>query len=170
MDLFYRISVTNVRIPALRERSGDIAELATAFVRQLCEYHDVPLKLIDPVAIEYMESYAWQGNVRELKNMVESLILTVPGDVIGPKDLPPEILSTSQEIADSVDVTAGESLSVLAKSEFEQICKVLRRTSGNATLAAKELGIAKSTLYLKLKKYDLDSSLDSWRSGQEPRG
>jgi transcriptional regulator of acetoin/glycerol metabolism len=98
--------------------------------------------------------------------MVESLVLTVPDDVIGPKDLPPEILATTQIITDSVSVPAGESLSVLARSESEQICKVLQKTSGNATLAAKELGIAKSTLYLKMKKYDLDGSLGSWRTVQ----
>ncbi|MCX7179424.1 MAG: sigma-54-dependent Fis family transcriptional regulator [Proteobacteria bacterium] len=170
MDLFYRVSVTNVRIPALRERTGDIAELASSFVRQLCKLHEVPLKVIDPVALKYMESYSWLGNVRELKNMIESLVITVSGDVIGPEDLPPEILATSPEMADPADRTDGESLSVLARSEFEQICKVLRRTSGNATLAAKELGIAKSTLYLKLKKYSLDESLDSWRSGHDLRG
>jgi transcriptional regulator of acetoin/glycerol metabolism len=166
MDLFYRISVTNVTIPPLKERSEDIAELVTSFVQQLCAYHETSPKSFDPAAIRYMESYSWPGNIRELKNMVESLVLTVPDDVIGPKDLPPEILATTQIITDSVSVPAGESLSVLARSESEQICKVLQKTSGNATLAAKELGIAKSTLYLKMKKYDLDGSLGSWRTVQ----
>ncbi len=75
----------------------------------------------------------------------------------------------ANDMDDSADDVSVVNLSGLAKSEFEQICKVLRETSGNATLAAKQLGIAKSTLYLKLKKYSLDESLDSWRSVQSDK-
>jgi transcriptional regulator of acetoin/glycerol metabolism len=87
----------------------------------------------------------------------------VPGEVIGPADLPAEILATAAtDEAPGNAITTG--LSGLAKGEFDQICRVLRETSGNATLAAKRLGIAKSTLYLKFKKYALDESLEYWRS------
>lgn len=164
IDLFYRVSVTSVRIPALRDRRGDLRELARTFVRQLCRHHEVDEKVFDPQALAAMEQYAWPGNVRELRNIVESLVLTVPGDVIASRDLPPEILSATVDAdAPHFDLPAP-GLSGLARGEFDQICKVLRETSGNATLAAKRLGIAKSTLYLKFKKYALDQSLDNWRS------
>ena len=167
MDLFYRVSVTSIRIPALRDRRGDTRELAKVFLRELCEFHDLPEKVLDPRALELLEGYAWPGNIRELRNMIESLILTTAGEVIGLADLPPEIGATPSASVDAgADISAGE-LSGLARSEFEQIRKVLQETSGNATLAAKQLGIAKSTLYLKLKKYSLDESLDSWRSAQD---
>ena len=167
MDLFYRVSVTSVRIPALRERQGDIAELTRTFLRQLSEVHEIPLKEIDPSVLRCLEKYSWPGNVRELRNVVESLILTAPDDIIFAEDLPPEILTASPDFVEPQGEDANDSLSVLARSEFEQIKKVLQQTGGNATLAAKELGIAKSTLYLKLKKYSLDESLDSWRTAGE---
>jgi DNA-binding NtrC family response regulator len=164
MDLFYRVSVTSVRIPALRDRSGDVRELAQAFLQQLCEAHEVAEKTFDPAVLSRFEQYDWPGNVRELKNTVESLVLTVVGPVIEVSDLPEEFHFDAADIETAPAGDATSNLSGLARSEFEQICKVLRETSGNATLAAKQLGIAKSTLYLKLKKYSLDQSLDTWRS------
>ncbi|TXT29713.1 MAG: sigma-54 dependent activator protein [Rhodocyclaceae bacterium] len=164
IDLFYRVSVTSIRIPALRDRQGDIRELSKSFIRQLCLLHEVEEKVFDPKALERMERYAWPGNVRELRNTIEGLVLTVDAGVIGYDDLPIELQCDANGVEDSRDDDSVVNLSGLAKSEFEQICKVLRETSGNATLAAKQLGIAKSTLYLKLKKYSLDESMDSWRS------
>lgn len=165
-DLFYRISVTSIKIPALRDRKGDIRELARSFVHELCQRHEVDEKVFHPETLNKMARYAWPGNVRELRNTIEGLVLTVPGDVIGDQDLPPEILTAPDASHDAHDDNALLRLSGLARNEFEQIRKVLRESSGNATLAARQLGIAKSTLYLKLKKYSLDDSLGSWRSAQ----
>ena len=164
MDLFYRVSVTSIRIPALRERTGDVRELSNLFIRQLCEFHELPEKAFDPAVLDRLEEYAWPGNVRELRNMIESLVLTTESAVIGLQDLPFEPQGTFAAGPLASDDLSGGNLSGLARSEYEQICKILRETSGNATMAAKQLGIAKSTLYLKLKKYSLDDSLDSWRS------
>jgi transcriptional regulator of acetoin/glycerol metabolism len=169
MDLFYRVSVTSIRIPPLRERRGDASELARLFIRQLCELHEIPEKTLDFAALMELENYAWPGNVRELRNMIESVILTVPGQVIGVDDLPPEIRSDTFAPAAAIERPVMQMprvrLSDREKSEFDQICRALQDTGGNATLAAKQLCMAKSTLYLKLKKYSLDDSLDSWRSG-----
>jgi len=162
MDLFYRVSVTSIEIPPLRERAGDAAELAQLFLRELCDLHEVGPKRFDDAALRRMERYAWPGNVRELRNAVESLVLTVDGELICAADLPSEMRA-----ADSAGAAAEPgrgALSVLEQSEFEQIYKACQESAGNATLAAKQLGIAKSTLYLKLKKYALDQSMDSWRS------
>lgn len=171
MDLFYRVSVTSIRIPALRERRGDTGELAQLFIRHLCEYHEIAEKTLDFAALVQLEDYGWPGNVRELRNMIESLILTVPGKVIGIEDLPPEIRGGgAAEQEESVLQIPRASLSGREKSEFDQICRALQDTAGNATLAAKQLCMAKSTLYLKLKKYSLYDSLDSWRSGPGSEG
>lgn len=168
MDLFYRVAVTSICIPALRERRGDAGELAQLFIRQLCELHEIPEKTLDFAALVKLEDYAWPGNVRELRNVIESLVLTVPGSVIGLDDLPPEMRSGASSAsvhALPVDPIPRAKLSDRERVEFDQICRALQDTGGNATLAAKHLGMAKSTLYLKLKKYSLDDSLDSWRSG-----
>jgi transcriptional regulator of acetoin/glycerol metabolism len=95
-------------------------------------------------------------------------VLTVPGSVIGLHDLPPEMrcgASSASAHALPVDPIPQGKLSDRERAEFDQICRALQHSGGNATLAAKHLGMAKSTLYLKLKKYSLDDSLDSWRSG-----
>ncbi|MBC7860199.1 MAG: sigma 54-interacting transcriptional regulator [Burkholderiaceae bacterium] len=162
MDLFYRVSVTSIDIPPLRERAGDAAELAQLFLKELCELHEVGPKHFDAAALQLMQRYAWPGNVRELRNAVESLVLTVDDDCIGGADLPPEMQAPG---AAALAAEPGRgALSMLEQSEFEQIYKACQESAGNATLAAKQLGIAKSTLYLKLKKYALDQSMDSWRS------
>ena len=166
MDLFYRVSVTSIRIPALRERHGDTGELAQLFIRQLCEFHEIPEKTLDFAALMQLEAYAWPGNVRELRNLIESLVLTVRGKVIGVDDLPPEIRSGAGAASNvlTVNPMSRTGLSERERAEFDQICRSLQDTAGNATLAAKHLGMAKSTLYLKLKKYALDDTLDSWRT------
>lgn len=165
-DLFYRISVTSIAIPALRERRGDIAGLVQRFLRQFCERHGVAHKALDPRALSRLESHAWPGNVRELRNVVESLVLTSPAGIIGADDLPPEIGAPAARTPapEAEPEFSPIMLRGLQRGEFEQICTVLRQASGNATIAARELGIAKSTLYLKLKKYSLDKSLPLWRS------
>jgi sigma-54 dependent transcriptional regulator, acetoin dehydrogenase operon transcriptional activator AcoR len=162
MDLFYRVSVTSIEIPPLRERAGDAGELAQLFLKELCQLHEVGPKRFDEAALRRMERYAWPGNVRELRNAVESLVLTVDGELIGAADLPPE-MRAPDSVGPAAEPGRG-ALSVLEQSEFEQIYKACQESAGNATLAAKQLGIAKSTLYLKLKKYALDQSMDSWRS------
>lgn len=168
-DLFYRISVTSIAIPALRERRDDIEPLARSFLRQLCDRHGVPPKILDPQVLTCFEHYAWPGNIRELRNVIESLVLTTNRCLVGLDDLPPEISrpatpSRRDGTHDAAPTTTDPLLRGLQRGEFEQICSVLRQASGNATIAARELGIAKSTLYLKLKKYSLDESLHLWRS------
>lgn len=166
-DLFYRISVTSVAIPALRERRSDIAVLARKFLRQFCCQHEVQEKVFNPKTLSQLENHKWPGNIRELQNVIESLTLTSPTRVIEPADLPPEICSHKEESISIPMESCSLRLHGLQRSEFEQICTALKKASGNATTAARELGIAKSTLYIKLKKYSLSESLHLWRSHPE---
>lgn len=170
MDLFYRVSVTSIHIPPLRERTGDVGELAQLFIRQLCEHHEIAEKSLDFAARVRLEDYAWPGNVRELRNLIEGLVLTVPGEVISVTDLPPDLVAPRMAPAAAAAAAASHALTPRTKlssrerSEFDQICQALQETGGNATMAARQLGMAKSTLYLKLKKYALDEALDTWRA------
>lgn len=163
MDLFYRISVTCLQLPALRDRSEDVPILADHFLHQLCEFHGARPKRFAPDAMTRLQQYPWPGNVRELRNVVESSVLTVMDEVIELDDLPAEVrlgqISRAPDDAGERPTQRG----VLEQAEFDQIFRALEKTSGNATLAAQQLGIAKSTLYVKLKKYGLEGHLQSSR-------
>lgn len=166
IDLFYRISVTSLRLPALRERPEDVRVLVSHFLSLLCAQHGVSEKRFNDTAIAELERHTWPGNVRELRNVVESLVLTVPGEVIGLDDLQidaQEDSATTKTTAASASAQGSLHLRALEKAEFDQICLVLGETAGNATLAASRLGIAKSTLYVKLKRYGLEGYLASSR-------
>ncbi len=94
-DLYYRINVVPISLPPLREREGDIPLLIDHFLRFYCSANSLPLKRAEPDVLEILEDYPWPGNVRELENIVQRLVLMVPGTVITAKHLPQQILYTS---------------------------------------------------------------------------
>jgi transcriptional regulator with PAS, ATPase and Fis domain len=153
-DLFYRISVTSVRIPSLRERTEDISVLVEHFNRDVAERHGVPVKRFDSDVLRAFDGYAWPGNIRELRNVVEGLALLTEGDVVGAADLPASIASAFERQVESVASEAG-----LQGVERDAIANAIRKHGGNLTRVASELGISKSTLYLKVKKYTLEPVL-----------
>jgi transcriptional regulator of acetoin/glycerol metabolism len=163
MDLFYRVSVTSIHIPPLRERQEDIRTLVAHFLRKFAEQYSVAAKQVQPEVIAALEGYAWPGNVRELRNVIESMVLLNDGPSLGCDDLPVEI-----GVPTGVDgLKAGERVSTswgsLEDSGLEFIRETIEAYQGNLTLVAKHLGIAKSTLYIKLKKYGLDQVVNSVR-------
>jgi sigma-54 dependent transcriptional regulator, acetoin dehydrogenase operon transcriptional activator AcoR len=153
-DLFYRISATAVRIPSLRERPEDISTLVDRFCRDVARRHGVPVKRFDGDVLRAFEAYPWPGNVRELRNVVEGLALLTEGDVVGITDLPPNIASTVKRNVESAASETG-----LEGVERDAIASAIRKHGGNLTHVATRLGISKSTLYLKVKKYSLESVL-----------
>ncbi|CAN5501246.1 sigma-54-dependent Fis family transcriptional regulator [soil metagenome] len=155
MDLFYRVSVTSIQIPSLQERSQDIPLLVAHFLSQLSRKYQVDAKRIKPEVVVALGMYAWPGNVRELRNVVESMFLMADGEVIGLEDLPPEIgcLLERPDGGGNPDASAGTGK--LEDLELAFIRQTIAADGGNLTLVAKHLGIAKSTLYLKLKKHGL---------------
>lgn len=160
-DLYYRISVVTIKIPSLRDRLGDPSILAEYYLKTLCKVHGVSERRFSEDALHSLNSYSWPGNIRELRNVVESLVLSTAGAFIRQADVEAEFSCAS------ADDFTNEFMHIdgdLARGEFEQIKRALHRTSGNATQAAKELGIAKSTLYLKVKKLGLAEFLDSQRT------
>jgi len=144
-DLYYRVNVICVQVPPLRERREDIGELIDLLIPGVCHQLGIPIKQFSPEALTLLREYNWPGNVRELINMLEQLGATINSTVIIPRDLPPLGLFKSQH-------DRSESS---FDSELECIAETLRCTKGNKALAAKILGVHRSTLYEKIKKYNL---------------
>ncbi|BBB33670.1 two-component system, NtrC family, nitrogen regulation response regulator NtrX [Thermotomaculum hydrothermale] len=150
-DLYYRLNVIELYVPSLRERIEDIPLLAEFFVKKFAAEKKIEPKEITNEAMNILMSYSWPGNVRELQNLIERLMIMVPDDKILPKHIPYPINKTTPE---------SEALLSLkdAKEEFEKeyITKVLKITHWNISQASKLLGIERSYLHKKIKKYNIE--------------
>src|SRR6266436_159328 len=156
-DLFYRISVTSLHIPALRERREDIPALVEHFSRDAALRHGARMKQFEPEALSALGRYTWPGNIRELRNVVEGAVLMAPGEAVTVSDLPPDITASLEEArAKTSAPTSAPAVVDLEAAERAAISAAIVACQGNLTLVAKELRISKSTLYLKVKKYGLD--------------
>ncbi|MHC4135642.1 MAG: sigma 54-interacting transcriptional regulator [Planctomycetota bacterium] len=154
-DLFYRLRVLAIGLPALRERPGDIALLVPHFLRAHTPSGLKP-KQITPAALNAFEQYGWPGNIRELENEVKRLI-AVAGDVIHEEDISEHVLRGPSPIA-GFEGEPGEVRDLdrlVAQVEVEEIRKALTLTDGNKTKAAERLGISRFTLQRKMDKYGL---------------
>ena len=138
-----------LRLPALRERPGDIPELADHFRGLANERNGRAVEAFTPAALEQLAQYAWPGNVRELENVVEQAVVLATGDTIDAGDLPEEV-SGRKGPQDVLSIPVGTTL---AETEKELILETLRKAGGNKTKAAKMLGIGVRTLYRKLEEY-----------------
>ena len=167
-DLYYRLKVVTLKIPPLRERREDIPLLANHFLELFTKENAREGMHISPDAMRAMVQYGWEGNVRELKNLIESLVVLAPEDEIRVEDLPPEYGSLEEEgqggpgIALDGPGTAEESGRSLTMDEIERraILDALEKTGGNRTQAAEMLGIGLRTLQRKLKEYKLAGRAD----------
>lgn len=141
-DLWFRLNVVRLKVPALRERHGDVALLANFFLRRYNEKYRQRAKLIDS-GLRTMEQYRWPGNVRQLQHMMERLVILAPDRRIDEAAVTEAIKSMESR------VQVSESL---ADTETEQIRRVLAAAKGNKSHAAKILGIERKTLYRKLER------------------
>ncbi len=169
-DLLYRVSVMSLNIPALRERRDDIPALVHHFARSVAHRDGTPLKSFSPEVIEKLMSYPWPGNVRELRNVVESMVLLTQGEVVGASAVSDDLALKMREIEGSRASRSAASTTDaphqgLQRLERDAIADSLYAHAGNLTQVARALRIARSTLYLKLKKYGLESILEELRSG-----
>lgn len=142
-DLYYRLAGFKIEIPPLRERKNDVSLLANFFLKRMNER----VQHIDDEAMGRLQAYSWQGNIRELKNIIERSAILAEGDTITPDLLPPEFHSDS--------TPASESPHSLREMERIHIRRILEQADGNKTKAAELLGIGTSTLYRKIDEYDL---------------
>ena len=156
-DLFYRIKVVNIGLPALRERGGDdIAQLARHFLRVYARRHGRPARAIDPAAMALLRTHSWPGNIRVLEHCIESAVVLCRGAVVLPAHLS---LPQAGAVEEEWEEPAGEGSApeglTLAEVEKRHILRVLARCEGNRTRAAQALGIGRNTLARKLKQYGL---------------
>jgi len=152
-DLYFRIKGATIEIPPLRSRKEDIPLLIDLFVKQANEEHGRKIRGPTRDAARVLMVYPWPGNVRQLRNTVENMVVLADGDRITVDDLPPEIHTRPGAGADEqIGQLAGISLE---EAEKEHIRSTLKMVSGNREQAAQMLGIGERTLYRKIKEYGL---------------
>jgi len=152
-DLFYRLAVIPVEVPPLRARRDDIPLLVDHFVALFCAENGKRIKTVSGEALAYFLAYDWPGNIRELRNMVERLVIMTGGDVIGPDDLPAPLRPKDAAVVGS----DGQRSLKEARDGFERayILAELRAHDWNMTRTAERLGIERSHLYRKIKTYGI---------------
>ena len=150
-DLFYRLSVFQVHLPALRERTGDIRILATAFAKSFSEKLSYTVNEMTPAFLHALEQQPWKGNIRELRNVIERSLIVCEGDRLDVDDLPLEIQNSHYEKSDEGMPGSFE----LSAMERRHIARVLEYTKGNKTEAARLLKIGLTSLYRKIEEYKL---------------
>ncbi len=163
-DLYYRLNVVPVLIPALCDRREDIPALVSHFMAHYAAQRRVPTPEIAPDAVVALQSYEWPGNVRQLRNVVERTIIMAPGDRIGRIDmdlLPAEVLGGDGDRDTSTSAIMGAPLREARESFEREYLKVqIRRFSGNISRTASFIGMERSALHRKLKLLGITESRD----------
>jgi DNA-binding NtrC family response regulator len=150
-DLFYRINVVPIRVPALRERPDDIPLLADHFLRKYRQEHGKPSVKLDAKAVDLLRAHEWRGNVRELQNVVERLVVLNQSGLVLAQDVS-SCLAPGPAAAAPSGAPLGASV---AEAEKAAIVAALKAAGGNRTHAAKALGVSRRTLHNKLNEYDI---------------
>ncbi len=146
-DLFWRLAVYELELPALRDRPGDVERLAAHFLAELAATHGRAVDAFDEAALECLRAYPWPGNVRELRNTVERAVVASSGPRVGVADLPPRLRGALRPVDDA----PGS----LAELEERAIRRALDDTGGNVSEAVRRLGVPRSTLYRRLRAMGL---------------
>jgi DNA-binding NtrC family response regulator len=146
--------VVTIHLPALRERPEDIPLLAAHFLKQFSEAHGKGEIDLDPGLLHFLSTYEWPGNVRQLRNCLESMVVLARGNLLTMEDLP-ATLDSDPLIANGRLAPAGKSLRDLQRVAVEQ---ALAEHSGNRTRAAEALGISVRTLQRKLKAWGMEKA------------
>jgi DNA-binding NtrC family response regulator len=141
-DLYYRLKVVTINLPALKDRREDILPLAEHFLKKYAEENSKDIIHLSPEVIEFMLNYSWPGNVRELENMIEHGVILSTSNAVSMAELPQDIILPLP--------TEEKTIEAVTKNHILQI---LEETQGNISEAAKILGVQRMTLYNKLKKY-----------------
>ena len=150
-DLFYRLNVVPIKLPPLRERGEDIPLLVETFLAGVCVQHQRAPKAVSKEAMRLLRLYAWPGNIRQLRNLLERLVVTVREEMIQPQHLPEEIQASKEDIRTMV-VTLGNPLEEIEK---EVIRRTLIEVTNHREKAAKLLGISLRSLQYKIKQYGI---------------
>jgi DNA-binding NtrC family response regulator len=152
-DLYYRLNVLTIRLPALRERQGDISLLARSFTEEFRNKHGSGVRALRDETLELMERYGWPGNVRELKNVLERAVILARDGWIEPGHLPPYVRDPDSLFDDEVSIPSGLTV---AEVERHLILQTLDETDNNKAETARRLGLNVKTIRNKLKTYGID--------------
>ena len=152
-DLFYRISAFPITIPPLRERRADIPLLAEHFLKKHAEHLEKTVGGISVAASRLLLQYDWPGNVRELENAIERAVLLETSDVLQAENLPAKLSPSPAALR--MDQVPANNIFPLAEIERQAVVRALEISANNVSKAARALGLNRTTLYRKLKKYDL---------------
>lgn len=158
-DLFYRLNVVRVSLPGLSDRPEDIPSLADHFIRELARENEAPPVTIAPEVIERLMQYTWPGNIREMRNVIEQMVIFSDGKNIELENIPISIRSATADattVGLPIHVNVNEESMSLAELEERHILRTLARMDQNRTRAAKFLGISRRTLQRKLKELGLE--------------
>lgn len=158
-DLYYRLNVIPITLPALKDRRGDISLLAKYFLTKICNEMKRPPMMLDPQALQAIEAYDWPGNVREMENVIERTVALTDGEIIGSADLPPDIGNvqlphsggTPQVTENGIDMPQ-----IIAGIEKELILQAMSLGNGVKAKAASLLGINRTTLVEKIKRLKME--------------
>jgi two-component system nitrogen regulation response regulator NtrX len=151
-DLYYRLSVVPIRVPALRERPQDIQPMAEYFLEEFCSRNNFRAKTIEPDVFEILAAYAWPGNARELRNVVERMAILSPGERLTRDAIPVEIRVRREEGPKSTIQEARES------AEREHILRALEESGWNVSGAARALGMERTNLHKRIRALGLTRS------------
>ncbi len=157
-DLYYRLNVVLLNIPPLRERVEDIPPLIQLFTKDIATQYNKPIPKYPPEVIISLMAYTWPGNIRELRNVIERMVILTESDTLSREYLPQNIFARHQDFRQS----SGLSTEIAARKaqeipELERLRIALKTTFGNKTAAAKLLGVSRGTLYNQLRKYNLNN-------------
>ena len=154
-DLYYRLNVFPIKVPALRERREDIPLLVSHFLEKRKRGLGKEITGVSPSAVAALMAYGWPGNVRELENALQRMLVVAKRDLLDFQDLPEEIRGTGPEPKDQPAGLKGMARESAGIVEKQAILDALAKTGGNVTRAAKLLGVSRATLQNKMKAYDL---------------
>ena len=156
-DLFYRINVVTIDMPSLAERIGDVPQLATHFLEKFRAQMKREILGFDEAAVQVLQRYTWPGNVRELENVVERAVVLCKGRTITTVDLPQKLLD-AEPAHDEIETGEQQTLREALEQPEKRIIEAALRANGwNRQLTASQLGINRTTLYKKMKRYNLEA-------------
>ena len=150
-DLYYRLKVIQLKVPPLRERKEDIPLLVNYFIDKFSNQYDRKIKGVSPNAMKLLLEYDYPGNIRELENIIERAVIICDSNYIQENHISEDIKNYSKKQQTSFSVYTD------SKDEVEKIIHVLKQTNGNKSLAAKILGMHRTTLWRKIKEYNLEN-------------
>lgn len=164
-DLYYRLNVVAIDIPALRDRKEDIPLLFDHLLNTIGREWGTYLKYVEPEVYQYLQEYNWPGNVRELQNVVERIISMTNGDTIRSENLPEFILAFKEQQGEPDYVSPPQTIRVtgerekrkqlVAEKESQKIMALLAQHGGNVSQVAREMGVSRNTLYRKMHQYNI---------------